>query len=96
MPKREKVLSPKQKDRTTISKFQNLKEEIISIGISVSLIWYGIPNFFNWYLFWFQNFTKYKNFNWFNFIWYLFQKGKIISKILLKAKRRISSGGAFI
>jgi hypothetical protein len=31
-----------------------------------------------------------------NFIWYLFQKGKIISKTLLKAKGRISSGGAFI
>jgi hypothetical protein len=37
--KGEKVLSPKQKDRTTISNFQNLKEEIISIFISVSLIW---------------------------------------------------------
>jgi hypothetical protein len=50
-------------NRTTISNFQNLKEEI-SIGISL-----GISKFFNWYLFWFQNFTKYKNFNWFNFIW---------------------------
>jgi hypothetical protein len=40
MPKGEKVLSPKQKDHTTISNFQNLKEEIISIGILASLIWY--------------------------------------------------------
>jgi hypothetical protein len=38
--KGEKVLSPKQKDRTTISNFENLKEEIISIDISD----------FNWYL----------------------------------------------
>jgi hypothetical protein len=38
MPKGEKVLSPKQKDHTTIVIFfQKLKEEIISIGISVSL-----------------------------------------------------------
>jgi hypothetical protein len=52
MPKGEKVLSPKQKDRTTISKFsKKLKEEIISIGISVSL------KIFNWYLIWFQNFN---------------------------------------
>jgi hypothetical protein len=28
--------------------------------------------------------------------WYPFQKGKIISKTLLKAKGRIHSGGAFI
>jgi hypothetical protein len=37
-----------------------------------------------------------KNFNEYNIIWYLFRKGKIISKTLLKAKRRISSGRAFI
>jgi hypothetical protein len=37
MPKEEKVLSPKEKDRTTILKFQKLKEEIISIGILVDL-----------------------------------------------------------
>jgi hypothetical protein len=37
-----------------------------------------------------------KNFNRYNFNWYLFQKEKIISKILLKAKGRIISGGAFI
>jgi hypothetical protein len=37
-----------------------------------------------------------KNFNWYNIIWYPFQKGKIISKILLKAKARITSVGAFI
>jgi hypothetical protein len=36
-----------------------------------------------------------KNFNWYNFIWYLFQKREIISKTLLKAKGRISSGGSF-
>jgi hypothetical protein len=36
-----------------------------------------------------------KNFNWYNFIWYLFQKSEIISKTLLKAKGRISSGGSF-
>jgi hypothetical protein len=28
--------------------------------------------------------------------WHLFQKGKNVSKTLLKAKGRISSGGAFI
>ena len=38
MPKGKEVFSPKQKDRTTILKFsKKLKEEIISIGISVSL-----------------------------------------------------------
>jgi hypothetical protein len=44
MPKGEKVVSPKQKGRTTIIfrtiiilKYSKLKEEIISIGISVSL-----------------------------------------------------------
>jgi hypothetical protein len=37
-----------------------------------------------------------KNFNWYNIIGYPFQKGKIISKTLLKAKGRIISGGAFI
>jgi hypothetical protein len=31
MPKGEKVLSPKQKDRTTISKFSKIKEEITSL-----------------------------------------------------------------
>jgi hypothetical protein len=30
MPKGEKVLSPKQKDHTTISKFSKIKEEITS------------------------------------------------------------------
>jgi hypothetical protein len=47
MPKGEKVLSPKQKDRTTIIlKFSKLKEEIISIGISFSLkISIGIISF---------------------------------------------------
>jgi hypothetical protein len=34
-----------------------------------------------------------KNFYWYNIIWYPFQKGKIISKTLLKAKGRISPGG---
>jgi hypothetical protein len=61
MPKGEKVLGPKQKDRaTTFSKFKTIsqKEEIISIGIKISI---GIS-------FWFQKF------NWYNFIWYLFQK----------------------
>jgi hypothetical protein len=39
MPKGEKVLDPKQKDRTTtiILIFSKLKEEIISICVSVSL-----------------------------------------------------------
>jgi hypothetical protein len=38
MPKWEKVLSQKQKDRTTIIlQFSKLKEEIISIDILVSL-----------------------------------------------------------
>jgi hypothetical protein len=47
MPKGEKVLSPKQKDRTTILNFsQKLKEEIISFGISFSLkITISIKNF---------------------------------------------------
>jgi hypothetical protein len=31
MPKGEKVLSPKQNDRTTISKFSKIKEEITSL-----------------------------------------------------------------
>jgi hypothetical protein len=30
------------------------------------------------------------------FIWYLFQKGNHLKKHILKAKGRISSGGAFI
>jgi hypothetical protein len=38
----------------------------------------------------------FKNFNWYNFIWYRFLKGKTIPKTLLKAKGRISLGGAFI
>jgi hypothetical protein len=65
MPKGEKVVSPKQKGRTTIIfrtiiilKYSKLKEEIISIGIPVSL----------------------KISNWYNFILYLFQKGKSFQK----------------
>jgi hypothetical protein len=60
---------------------------------------------FNWYLISMKDFNWYlismKDFNLFLismkfFNWYPFQKGKIISKILLKAKGRILSGGAFI
>jgi hypothetical protein len=40
-----------------------------------------------------SKFHKYRDFNWYNFIWHLFQKGKSVSKTLLKAKGRISSGG---
>jgi hypothetical protein len=88
MPKGEKVLSPKQKDPTTILKFVKTKGR----------------NYFNRYLSWFSIGILFgfkvsismKNFNWYNFIRYLFQKKKIISKTLLKAKGRTSSGGAFI
>jgi hypothetical protein len=60
--------------------------------------------YFNWYLsqfsigilFSFRYQVRMKNFNLYNIIWYPFQKGKIISKTLLKAKGRIISGGAFI
>jgi hypothetical protein len=41
MPKGEKVLSPKQKDRTTISN-QKFSQMFISIGVLKSI--------FNWYL----------------------------------------------
>jgi hypothetical protein len=59
MPKGEKVLSPKQKDRTTILKISIYfklvsrffkKEEIISIGIWANL------KIINWYLIWYLKF----------------------------------------
>jgi hypothetical protein len=43
MQKGEKVLGPKQKDRTTILKFSKTKGR----------------NYFNWYFIWFQNFNRY-------------------------------------
>jgi hypothetical protein len=36
--------------------------------------------YFNWYLIWLQNFNKYRDFNWYNFIWHLFQKDKSLQK----------------
>jgi hypothetical protein len=49
MPKGEKVLSPKQKDRTTISEFSKIKEEITSclfqLVFELASKW-----IFNWYL----------------------------------------------
>jgi hypothetical protein len=44
----------------------------------------------------FKIFKLKEEINWYNFIWYLFQKERIISKTLLKAKGKISSGGALI
>jgi hypothetical protein len=81
MSKGEKVLSPKQKDRTTISKVKIFEKCLFQLVFEL---------IFNWYL------VEFQNINWYNVISYLFQKGKIISKTLLKAKGRISSGGAFI
>jgi hypothetical protein len=94
MPKGERVLSPKQKDRTTtISKFSQmiilslfqLIFEFISIGIWVSLK----MNF--------QMVCKSKIWIGISFgISKLFFKLVSILKTLLKAKRRIHSRGAFI
>jgi hypothetical protein len=80
MLKGEKVLRPKQKDRTAISRFSQM---FISNGI---LRYFSIGILFD-----FKILRKYKNFNWYNFTMYLFQKGRIISKTLLKDKGRISS-----
>jgi hypothetical protein len=80
MLKGEKVLRPKQKDRTAISRFSQM---FISNGI---WRYFSIGILFD-----FKILRKYKNFNWYNFTMYLFQKGRIISKTLLKDKGRISS-----
>jgi hypothetical protein len=66
MPKREKILGPKQKDRTT--HFQNKFQLVFHLVSKIS--------------------------NWYNFIG-IYSKLEIISKTLLTAMGRISSGGAF-
>jgi hypothetical protein len=87
MLKGEKVLSPKQKDRTTIlKKFKNRRKKLFQLVFQV------VSKFSIDISFGFKISLKYNNFNWYNFTWYLFQKGEIISKTLLKAKGRISSG----
>jgi hypothetical protein len=91
MTKGEKVLSPKQKDRTTILKFSKTKGR----------------NYFNRYLSLSQKFSISISFGFkislsirisislISFGIYS-KKGKTFRKPLLKAKRRISSGRAFI
>jgi hypothetical protein len=92
MPKEKKVLSPKQKDRTTIN-FKN-SQMFISIDIWVNFQLVFQHYLSNWYL---LNLSLvWKNFNWYYIIWYPFQKGKINSKTPLKGKGRISSQGDFI
>jgi hypothetical protein len=91
MPNGERLLSPKQKERTTIiSKKIKIKLQLIfgnfSIGIHASFVLR--KQNFNWYL---------NNGNLFN--WYIsrsFFKISIYFKTLLKAKRRISFRGSFI
>jgi hypothetical protein len=91
MPKGERILSPKQKDRTTIiSKNFEIMLQLIfgnfSIGIHASFVLR--KQNFNWYL---------NNGNLFN--WCLsrsFFKISIYFNTLLKAKRRISFRGSFI
>jgi hypothetical protein len=93
MPKGEKVLSPKQTDRTTISKFSKINEGITSLVFISIGIWVSLKMNFQLVSYLASKFqVSIKILIGTNFTWYIFQKGKIISKTLLNAKGRISSG----